>query len=131
VFAAICCGDFTNEEPISPPIASSAAPPATQKRRRRRRASRDPRAACRPWSLDSLSVAGEPSCVTRSSMWFACHQDFEDSGRPLSQARLTSCRAPLRPMRDLYVSLMSTSATSGVSKPVARLVYRVPACISR
>src|ERR1022692_138373 len=67
VSAATCCGDFTNEEPISPPMASRAAPPATQTRTRRRRASRDPRTACRPPSLGLLSVAGEPSCVTRPS----------------------------------------------------------------
>src|SRR5580700_4423554 len=77
--AAICCGDFTNEDPISPPMASRAAPPATQNRARRRRASRDPRTACRPWSLGSLSVAGEPSCVTRSSLYRAHHRGFRRS----------------------------------------------------
>src|SRR5580704_1844290 len=79
VSAAICCGDLTNEEPISPPMASRAAPPATQNRARRRRASRDPRTACRPWSLGSLSVAGEPSCVTRSSLYRAHHRGFRRS----------------------------------------------------
>src|SRR5215831_16070104 len=74
VSAAICCGDFTNEEPISPPMASRAAPPATQNRARRRRASRDPRTACRPSSLGPLSVDGEPSCVTRSSLCLAHHR---------------------------------------------------------
>src|SRR5580700_10688587 len=77
--AAICCGDFTSEDPISPPMASRAAPPATQNRARRRRASRDPRTACRPWSLGSLSVAGEPSCVTRSSLYRAHHRGFRRS----------------------------------------------------
>src|SRR6266566_2195 len=83
VSAAICCGDFTNEEPISPPMASSAAPPATQNRARRRRASRDPRTACRPWSLEPLSVAGEPSRVTRSSLCFAYHRGFRRSRKTL------------------------------------------------
>src|ERR1700734_2536126 len=73
VSAAICCGDFTNEEPISPPMASRAAAPATHNGPRRRRASRDPRTVGRAWSLASLSVAGEPSRVTRSSLHRAHH----------------------------------------------------------
>src|SRR5580700_2730510 len=77
--AAICCGDFTNEEPISPPMASRAAPPATQNRTRRRRASRDPRTACRSPSLEPLSVAGEPSCVTQSSPCSTHHQGLRRS----------------------------------------------------
>src|SRR5215470_10966537 len=82
VSAAICCGDLTNEAPIRPPMASSAAPPATQNRARRRRASRDPRTACRPGSPGLRSVAGEPSCVMRSSQCFARHQGLEEAGRP-------------------------------------------------
>jgi len=45
VSAASCWGDFTNEAPISPPIASSAAAMPTPSSTRRRRASRDPGAA--------------------------------------------------------------------------------------
>jgi hypothetical protein len=66
--AASCCGDFTKEAPISPPMASNAAAMPTPSSTRRRRASRDPRTACpRPPSSRPLSVAGEPSCVTKSS----------------------------------------------------------------
>ena len=69
VSAASCCGDFTKEAPISPPTASKAAAMPTPSSMRRRRASRDPRIAGRPpLSLGPLSVAGEPSCVTRSSV---------------------------------------------------------------
>jgi hypothetical protein len=68
VSAASCCGDFTKEAPISPPTASKAAAMPTPSRTRRRRDSRDPRTACRrPLSSGPLSVAREPSCVTRSS----------------------------------------------------------------
>jgi hypothetical protein len=68
VFAASCCGDFTKEAPISPPAASRAAAMPTPSSTRRRRASRDPRTVGRrPLSPRPLSVAGEPSCVTRSS----------------------------------------------------------------
>ena len=86
VSAAICCGDFTNEAPISPPIASRAAPPATQNRARRRRASRDPRTACRVPSLGLPSVAGEPSCVTRYPSASPTTGLSEEAGRRLSPA---------------------------------------------
>src|ERR1700735_1465872 len=86
VSAAICCGDFTNEAPISPPMASRAAPPATQNRARRRLASRDPRTAGRPWSLGLLSVAGEPSCVTRYPSASPTTGLSEEAGRRLSPA---------------------------------------------
>jgi hypothetical protein len=61
------CGDFTNEAPISPPMASRAAAPPTRNKMRRRRASRDPRTACRPPSPGLLSVVGEPTCATPHS----------------------------------------------------------------
>ena len=48
VSAASCCGDFTNEAPISPPPASNAAAMPTPSSTRRRRVSRDPRTARRP-----------------------------------------------------------------------------------
>ena len=73
VSAASCCGDFTNEAPISPPTASRAAAIPTPISTRRRRASRDPRIACpRPLSSGPLCVAMEPSCVTRVLRYFAC-----------------------------------------------------------
>ena len=69
VSAASCCGDFTKEAPISPPMASKAAAMPTPSSTRRRRASRDPRTIGRPpLSFGPLSLAGEPSCVTRSSV---------------------------------------------------------------
>src|SRR5689334_13986006 len=69
VSAASCCGDFTNEAPISPPTASRAAAMPTPSSTRRRRASRDPRTPGGPLPRSGpcpLSVAGEPSCVTRN-----------------------------------------------------------------
>jgi hypothetical protein len=67
--AASCCGDFTNDAPISPPTASNAAAIPAPTSTRRRRASRELWAARgRPPSSGPLSVAGEPSCVTRSSV---------------------------------------------------------------
>src|SRR5438876_10873871 len=68
VSAASCCGDFTNEAPISPPTASRAAAMPTPSSTRRRRASRDPCTAAGPPLSGPLSVAGEPSCVTRTSV---------------------------------------------------------------
>ena len=66
VSAASCCGDFTNEAPISPPMAATAAAIPTPISTRRRRASRDPRIAARRLSSSGpLCVAVEPSCVTR------------------------------------------------------------------
>jgi hypothetical protein len=79
VSAASCCGDFTNEAPISPPAASNAAAMPTPSSIRRRRVSRDPRTAWRrPLSLlppppGPLPVAGEPSCVTRFLRCLPCY----------------------------------------------------------
>ena len=63
VSAASCCGDFTNEAPISPPPASRAAAMPIPSSTRRRRLSRDPRTASPP----PLSAGREPGSVTRPS----------------------------------------------------------------
>ena len=107
VSAASCCGDFTNDAPISPPTASRAAAMPTPSSTRRRRVSRVPRTACRPRRRGPLAVAGEPSCVTRSShasRTAGPEMKLED---PRVPAPVTPSRAGVRPVRELCVSLMS------------------------
>src|SRR4029077_18789241 len=101
VSAASCCGDFTNEAPISPPTASRAAAMPTPSSTRRRRANRDPRTdggPLPPSGPGPLSVAGEPSCVTRN---LRCRD---------GRVQATPSTAVLQKLNESRVSFMSTPA---------------------